>query len=175
MARIDQMQAEVRRVDFQPPEEIEDFAFHPLGLSTQRRRVPFEGIGGRMVVISPFVTDDGLKRLVRDRRDCILISRSESLQQLTGELAEVGQMFSLNEQAETPEAAEDDIPLSRGLHAKCYVIDNGWKASIWTGSANATEQAFNGNIEFLVELMGPKSKFGVDALLRKEGRQDRVC
>ena len=168
MARIDQMQEEVRRVDFEAPDEIEDFAFHPLGLSTQRRRVPFEGIGGRMVVISPFVTDDGLKRLVRNRRDCILISRSESLQQLTGELAEVGQMFSLNEQAETPEAAEDDIPLSRGLHAKCYVIDDGWKASIWTGSANATEQAFNGNIEFLVELVGPKSKFGVDALLRKE-------
>ena len=168
MARINQMEAEVRRVDFQAPEEIEDFAFHPLGLSTQRRRVPFERIGGRMAVISPFVTDDGLKRLVLDRKECLLISRSESLQQLTGELAEVGQMFSLNEQAETPEAAEDDIPLSRGLHAKCYVIDNGWKASIWTGSANATEQAFNGNVEFLVELIGPKSKFGVDALLRKE-------
>ena len=168
MARINQMEAEVRRVDFQAPEEIEGFAFHPLGLSTQRRRVPFERIGGRMAVISPFVTDDGLKRLVLDRKECVLISRSESLQQLTGELAEVGQMFSLNEQAETPEAAEDDIPLSRGLHAKCYVIDNGWKASIWTGSANATEQAFNGNVEFLVELIGPKSKFGVDALLRKE-------
>jgi PLD-like domain len=168
MLRIDQMQTEVRRVDFQLPEEIDEFAFYPLGLSTQRRRVPFEGMGDRMVVISPFVTDDGLKRLVLDRKECVLISRSESLQQLTGELAEVGQMFSLNEQAETPEAAEDDIPLSRGLHAKCYVIDNGWKASIWTGSANATEQAFNGNVEFLVELIGPKSKFGVDALLRKE-------
>jgi hypothetical protein len=119
MERIDQMQAEVRRVDFQPPEEIEDFAFHPLGLSTQRRRVPFEEIGGRMAIISPFVTVEGLKRLVRNRRDCILISRSESLQRLSGDLAEVGQMFSLNEQAETPEAAEDDIPLSRGLHAKC--------------------------------------------------------
>jgi PLD-like domain len=167
-ARIDQMQEEVRRVDFEPPEEIDNFAFHPLGLPSQHRRVPFERIGGRMAVISPFVTDDGLKRLVLDRKECVLISRSESLQQLTGELAEVGQMFSLNEQAETPEAAEDDIPLSRGLHAKCYVIDNGWKASIWTGSANATEQAFNGNVEFFVELIGPKSKFGVDALLRKE-------
>jgi len=167
-ARVDQMQAEVRRVDFQPPEEIEEFAFHPLGLSTQRRRVPFEDVGGRMVVISPFVTEDGLQRLVRNRQDCILISRSESLHNLSGELAEIGQMFSLNEQADTPEAAEEGIPLSRGLHAKCYVIDNGWKASIWTGSANATQQAFNGNIEFLVELVGPKSKFGIDALLRKE-------
>jgi hypothetical protein len=165
--RLDQMQAEVRRVDFQPPEEIEDFAFHPLGLSTQRRRVPFEGIGGRMLVISPFVTEDGLKRLVRNRRECILISRSETLQNLKLELSEVEQMYSLDEQADTPEAAEE-VPLSRGLHAKCYVIDDGWKASIWTGSANATEQAFNGNLEFLVELVGSKAKFGVDALLRKE-------
>jgi hypothetical protein len=121
-----------------------------------------------MAVISPFVTEDGLQRLVRDRRDCILISRAESLQQLNRELGEIGQMFSLNEQAEVPEAAEEEIPLSRGLHAKCYVVDDGWKASVWTGSANATEQGFNGNIEFLVRLIGPKSKFGVDALLRKE-------
>ena len=167
-ARVDQMQAEVRRVDFQAPEEIEEFAFHPLGLSTQRRRVPFEDVGDRMVVISPFVTADGLQRLVRNRQDCILISRSESLQNLSGALAEIGHMFSLNEQTDTPGATEQEIPLSRGLHAKCYVIDNGWKASIWTGSANATQQAFNGNIEFFVELVGPKSKFGIDALLRKE-------
>lgn len=168
MARIEQMQEEVRRVDFEAPEEIEDFSFYPLGLPSQRRRVPFEDIGSRMAVISPFVTVDGLKRLVRERRDCILISRSETLQQLNGELPEVGRMFSLDERAEAPEAAEDEIPLSRGLHAKCYVIDDGWKGSIWTGSANATEQGFNGNIEFLVELVGPKSKFGVDALLQKE-------
>jgi hypothetical protein len=77
-------------------------------------------------------------------------------------------MFSLDQQAEALGAVEEDVPLSRGLHAKCYVIDDGWKASVWTGSANATEQGFNGNIEFLVQLIGPKSKFGIDALLRKE-------
>jgi hypothetical protein len=166
--RIDQMQEEVRRVDFEAPDEIDEFAFHPLGLSGQRRRVPFEDVGGRMAVISPFVTFDGVKRLLRNRKNCILISRPETLQQLDGDFPEVSQVFSLNEQAEPPEAAEDEIPLSRGLHAKCYVIEDGWKASIWTGSANATEQGFNGNIEFLVELVGPKNKVGVDALLRKE-------
>lgn len=35
-------------------------------------------------------------------------------------------------------------------------------------SANAAEQAFNGNVEFLVELVGSKSKFGIDAPLRAE-------
>lgn len=167
-ARIDQMQSEVRRVDFQPPDDIERIGFHPLGIVPERHRVPFEGIGDRMLVISPFVTEDGLRRLVRGRQGCILVSRPEALQQVSEVPAEITKVFALNEQVDTPSALEEEIPLSRGLHAKCYIIENGWKASIWSGSANATQQGFNGNVEFLVELVGPKSKVGIDALLQVE-------
>ena len=65
-------------------------------------------------------------------------------------------------------SADGEIDLTRGLHAKCYVVDAGWKSHVFTGSANATEAAFNGNVEFLVELVGPRSKFGIDALFRRE-------
>ena len=70
-----------------------------------------------------------------------------------------------------PEAESTGIDLTCGLHAKCYVIDAGWKAHVFTGSANATSSAFNGNVEFLVELVGPKSRFGIEALFsREEGK-----
>jgi hypothetical protein len=51
------------------------------------------------------------------------------------------------------------------LHAKLYVADAGWHARVWTGSANATNAAFERNVEFLVELQGKKSRCGIDSLL----------
>jgi hypothetical protein len=165
---IARMESEVRRVKFEPPDQVDEFSFHPLGLPGQGRDIPFDGVGKRMLVMSPFVTDDGLKRIVRDRENSVLISRPESLQELETVPSNVTQVFALNDQAEPPGEETDEVAFSRGLHAKCYVVEDGWKASLWTGSANATEQGFNGNVEFIVELVGPKSKLGIDALLSKE-------
>ena len=52
-----------------------------------------------------------------------------------------------------------------GLHAKTYVADAGWRGRVWTGSANATDAAYGGNVEFLVELSGRKRDCGVDAAI----------
>src|SRR5215203_3763196 len=71
-------------------------------------------------------------------------------------------------QTEDSSETEDEPPTARGLHAKCYIAEEGWKAHIWTGSANATTAAFNGNVEFLVELVGSKTKFGIDSLFENE-------
>ena len=54
-----------------------------------------------------------------------------------------------------------------GLHAKLFVIDRGWDASIFSGSFNATVHALQHNVEFMVELVGKKSRFGVDQFLRQ--------
>ena len=54
-----------------------------------------------------------------------------------------------------------------GLHAKLFVIDHGWDASIFSGSFNATVHALQHNVEFMVELVGKKSRFGVDQFLRQ--------
>lgn len=48
-----------------------------------------------------------------------------------------------------------------GLHAKLFIADDGGRAHIWTGSANATEAAFERNVEFLVRLTGKRSRCGV--------------
>ena len=64
-------------------------------------------------------------------------------------------------------------PPLAGLHAKVYVIDDGWKARVGIGSANSTEAALGDpprNVEFMVELVGSKSKFGIDALLAPPGQ-----
>ena len=57
-----------------------------------------------------------------------------------------------------------------GLHAKLFVMDDGWQGALWTGSANATDAAFTKNIEFLVELRGAK-RCKIKALLGSEDDQ----
>ena len=74
--------------------------------------------------------------------------------------------------AEDEQLAErPDYPLS-GLHTKLFVSEFDHSARLWTGSANATNAAFSGNVEFLVELQGARSACGVDAVL--EGRTGGV-
>jgi hypothetical protein len=68
------------------------------------------------------------------------------------------------------EIEETDEKLS-GLHAKLYLMDDGWHARVWTGSANATAAAFERNVELLVELRGRKAQCGVKSFLDgAEGR-----
>jgi hypothetical protein len=94
-----------------------------------------------------------------------------SAQQLRG----FGEVYSMDPAAavnpeQGADARIDPFGEGSGLHAKLYVGNDGWDAHVWTGSANATTAAFNGNIEFLVRLKGKRSTFGVDSLLsRQEG------
>ena len=58
------------------------------------------------------------------------------------------------------------------LHAKVFVVERARLAHLFVGSANATEGGFNGNAEFLCELVGPVAKFGVDAFV---GEDEPLC
>ena len=53
------------------------------------------------------------------------------------------------------------------MHAKLFVIDRGWDSSVFTGSFNATNPALEHNVEFMIELVGKRSRFGVDQFLRQ--------
>jgi hypothetical protein len=90
-----------------------------------------------------------------------------------------GELYELDDRAE-PELGDADTtePDSdaeasegarlQGLHAKLFVVNDGHKARIWTGSANATNAAFNRNVEFLVELRAGRWKGGIEAILGDE-------
>ena len=70
-----------------------------------------------------------------------------------------------------PEDSDVSLPPLAGLHAKVYVIDDGWDAHVIVGSANSTGAALANpprNVEFMVELVGRKSRFGIDALLSQD-------
>jgi len=169
--KVQQLQDEVRRVDFELPYEAREFSFVPMGLEGTTGW-PFDGDIKRMLVISPFIGAGTLDRLAGVGRDNVLVSRLESLQDLgPAGLEGFSRTAVLNEAADlNAVVAEEESDLSlKGLHAKVFVADMSSGARAWVGSANATDAAFTQNVEFMVELEGAKGRLGVSALLEQGG------
>jgi len=166
---------EVRRVKFELPEGFEEVTFWPVGL-LGTRKFPLNDRMDRLLVVSPFVSDGFLRRLL-ELAPTTLVSRPESLEEVAPEvLKRFAAVHVLDDEAveedaddESTEGAVENLGQAdvRGQHAKLFVADQGWYASVWTGSANATEAAFEKNVEFLVQLRGKKKRgnVGIDAFL----------
>jgi len=191
--RISIMEQEVRKVQFELPTTLdessrplafEEYRFWPLGFNS-RGDWPFDGnnmVNRRMLIISPFLDEKFLERITKKRNACILISHSDELARIPKNTRDLfgTSLYTLSSGVSPDEsdADSDDRNTLSGLHAKLFLMDDGYNARLWTGSANATDAAFpdpkrtqdrdKGNIEFLVELKGLKSKFGIDKLLKKE-------
>jgi hypothetical protein len=191
---VSKVQDELRRVRFTMPDGIDELRFHPLGLEEQQDWW-FPGRCEKVLAVAPFVDEILLKRIASQTEGrCVLVSRLEQLQELPAELlGKYKKVFYLHPDAsdadgdtstdsvDGPESERSDSPDNdrqdtlTGLHAKLYITDAGWNASVWTGSANATSAAFSRNIEFLVQLIGKKSAFGVDAFLNRLKGQTRFA
>jgi hypothetical protein len=169
-------------IRFALPPGFDELRFWPLGLSGTKR-TPFANLvseSGRRLIVAPFLTSALLGRLGSGG---ILVSRAESLDAIpTSQLEVFTACHVLSEAATGSDPAEDDeIPVPaetvaeaagttlRGLHAKLFVFETGWDAHVFTGSANATSAAFGGNVEFVAELVGKRSRCGVDAILDGRG------
>ena len=171
---IEVLADELPSVRFDPPEGLKLSRFLPFGIG--RRNIPYPDLQHRPVlVISPYLDGEFLQSVARRRARSVLISRREAL--LTAPAAAVrafDKIYAFRSSLEPePEDAEESLPPLAGLHAKVYVMDDGWKARVGIGSANSTEAALGDpprNVEFMVELVGSKSKFGIDALLTPPGQ-----
>ena len=178
VAAVREVADELSTVHFELPSGFHDLRLWPLGHDTDDRW-PFEGRVDRMLVISPFLTAGALARLRGKRRNDAVVSRAETIDHLGASPFEsYSEVLILSPDANlADDLAEEDgagkptgtepmtKPYLEGLHAKCYVADSGMDARVWTGSANATDAAFGGNVEFLVELIGRRRKVGIDKFL----------
>lgn len=177
--KIDSIQDELRRVDFSPPEAFEDIDFHPFGID-RREQWPFPDRETDLIVVSPFLSKSLLDRLAPEARHATLISRWEELDTLQqNTLDPWDDVFTLDTAAElNPDSDPIEMPKGgdeiaeedtlKSLHAKLFIVDDGWDARVYTGSANATGAAFHQNVEFLVELKGKKRLCGTDVFLGDE-------
>ncbi len=159
--RVVNLAREVRRVVWERPDDVRAHGFHALGI---RPRTPMPDYSGyRRLVVSPFVDGRGLAVVSPgSRKGAVLVARAEHLDLLDAipEDTEVKVVSVLAE-------LEDDRVAGElgGLHAKVVVVERSRLTHLFIGSANATHAAFDGNVEFVVELVLGASKHSVDAFL----------
>lgn len=163
---------ELRRVRFTWPEGFDEnqSRFWVGGLDGKTVS-PFEALEDKALIVSPFISNSVVCDFLDHTAQTHLVSRPESLQELPQKTLRrcKSVRFLVPELADE---SDDDAPAGKdevldGLHAKLFVIDHGWDASIFSGSFNATVHALQHNVEFMVELVGKKSRFGVEQFLRQ--------
>lgn len=175
--QVNRFSEEIYRVEWELPPGFDELAFYLPGTKEFDWKPP---TANRMVIITPFCSDEALQSLVKKTKSAnALISRPESLTGLKNETLNLfSQCLHLDEAAETEDGEEEnpsDRPLSTGLHAKVYLFETRYYSEythIVMGSANATNAALKAskNIEILVGLIGKKSMVGgIDALLGEDG------
>ena len=162
-----------RNVIWERPDPMKSIAFHVFGIPGAT--LP-DLHGKRALIVSPFLSDDGLRMLRGGvRTDTHLVSRAESLDRLAPATLDAKLSTYVLDDAST--YAQDDesdgglqpvVPPGErlsGLHAKAIVVDRLDGAHVFLGSANATHAAWQSNVEVMVEFVGPIPKVGVQATL----------
>ena len=181
VTRVRALADAVASVEWELPNDARSLRFHPLGipgLTPLPLHELFEGLSHG--IVSPFLSDEGIRRIVPVRSNSItVLSRREQLDRLNTPTLDRIQALILDDAANDDETQEeepsenDSPPTAKieplvGLHAKAYVVDRRSGSHLFIGSANATEAAFGGNVEMLMEFEGPRPKLGVEALLGEE-------
>ena len=170
-AAVAELARELRRVSWELPDGVRETRFHPIGIRGFRSFPVEEHFRGyRRLVISPFVRDGFIQRILHATpgRKAALVSRSEELATLGIDTLDRLNTYELDSAAQLSVAdvdRETERTFLNNLHAKVYVVERARLAHLFIGSPNATEGGFNGNVEFLCELVGPVAKYGVDALV----------
>ena len=183
--RVHSLAEALRTARFELPTGVDDLGIHVFGLG--KASPPFPESPERALIISPFLTDDFFKR-VHPAPVNTLVSLQEALDVLQeGTLDSISDKYvfddgSAFEHADpagdgkkpggasppTPSPEDPGRPLV-GVHAKVFAFEEGDRACLFVGSANATGPAFGSNVEILAELRGPVSELGIDRLLDGEG------
>lgn len=186
--RIERLAQAVATVEWERPSDVRSIRFHPYGipgLASESLHELFDG--KRHGIISPFLSDEGIRRIIPPRSQSItVLARREQLDRLQSHTLARIEALILDDAANddegllverdlsNPDSAMESAPIQAeplaGLHAKAYVLDRRTGSHLFIGSANATEAAFGGNVEMLIEFEGPQPKLGVAALLGEQSR-----
>lgn len=165
-SRVLALADQARKVVWDLPPGVEEVYLHHLDHGKRRT---FSFAGSRHLVVSPFVDRRGLETVCADG-NLAALSRAEELDKLEPEFAARLDARVLDGLAVLSQTTGSR--LGGQLHAKMYVVEqtrNWSKSHVFIGSPNATGAAFSVNTEFLVELRGHKSRFGIDHFLGETG------
>lgn len=132
---------------------------------------PFDDACRHALAVSPYLTTSSSDRFLRSAtHGSTVVSRPGAFDGIAATPIRAERLVPLPEAEPTVEGDAEPTTL-RGLHAKMFAQDRrGGPHSLWIGSANLTDAAFDGNAELLVRIDGERSDFGTAAVLGTERR-----
>jgi hypothetical protein len=153
---------------FALPSGVDELRLEVLGMT--RTPSPLPANADRSLILSPFVGDDFFTH-VRPGPVDELVSRPESLDLLDTAFEAIGTAYAFDDGSGVDLGSVEERLSPRdpgrplvGLHAKVFAFEEGRRARLFLGSANATGAAFTSNVEILVELRAPVERLGIDRL-----------
>ena len=171
-AHLHDMASTLRGAQLALPPGFTSLRFVPFGVGGDRWSPP--AAADRALLISPFLDAGAVHAASAAARVARFLSRAESFDRVGPELFDSEHTAWTFQRAAEVEVGDDPGPVLRvasewarvrdGLHAKTFVFEHGRQATVLTGSANLTTAALDGNVELSVELTGPASQCGIDAV-----------
>lgn len=180
--RIASLAESLRRVEWTTPTGVDDIVFHAFGIAGESASPDFGGDRG--LIVSPYLSAGGVERVAAGMSELHIVGRADQLALLSPaeiESVEATGIHVVRADAglgdardSTASEADDEVgapapaALLDSLHAKIIVAERGARAHFFTGSVNATDNAFTGNVEFLLEIVGHRREYGIDPILRTD-------
>jgi len=167
--KIKKLADEIMRIKFKTIQGFDEYLdFKTLGTNS-KNNWPFKFDYDRVLIISPFLSSTILNKFKGNNN--VLISQETEINKNYNNIREnFSKIYSIDYLFEN-ESSEDNynenFHLRSGLHAKIYLfeIQENNTIYLYTGSPNATNAAFNGNIEFMVGLRKTNSDFNIESLI----------
>jgi len=156
---------DLAKVDFEVPDGFKLINFLPIGIPNPNNGADYKNPLSKkewddLLVLSPFIQDNIINELWENTYNHFwLLSRKEELDSLKAETHEDLEAYQFSrfiQEGELNEyvSEEGDEAQLQNFHAKLFIGTRNDSPFWYLGSANASEPAFERNIEFMVELKG---------------------
>ena len=123
-----------------------------------------------ILIMSPFLSRDVIEdfnKRKNQKSKATLITQSMSLGKLKGCELNNFDIFTLKDEIVDGESLISEESLKKqDIHAKMYVVEKTKYADLYLGSLNASHNALNGNVEFMIKLWAKKRRFNINKVLK---------
>ncbi|MDY0151950.1 MAG: phospholipase D family protein [Candidatus Cloacimonas sp.] len=170
---LSSLSTELQNVEFQLESKIyTDFSFCPVGISgySKAQSGLFKSYN-EMLIISPFLSSKIVSEFntlaLTSSQPNTLITRKTELAKLKPEDVSRFNLYVMKDMVidgeESLSEGDNDDKQSQDIHAKLYLKTKYSDSELYIGSLNATLNAVNGNIEFMLKLTGKRRNLNVQA------------
>lgn len=172
--RLKELISEIEYVHFETNNKYyTDFKFHPIGIKKyDKDSTEIFNTYHNLMIISPFLSKNlvhELNNLALSYAPKTLITRKSEIPKLDSYILNEMDVYALKDIiVDGEESLSEDGEYGykkQDIHAKFYARTKHSEHNFYIGSANCSNNAFNGNVEFLINLTYKKRGFRIDDLL----------